>query len=75
MPTIDGFRFGESTNTGREIRGKLDICQSLQKFYGANLPIILDNAESINDFNIPDIDRQLILLTVTDDKDLVIEHD
>lgn len=75
VPTIDGFRFGESTNTGREIRGKLDICQSLQKFYGANLPIILDNAESINDFNIPEIDSQLILLTVTDDKNLVIEHD
>ena len=32
VPTIDGYRFGESTNTGREIRGKLDICQSLQKF-------------------------------------------
>lgn len=75
VPTIDGYRFGESTNTGREIRGKLDICQSLQKFYGMNIPIILDNAESINSYNIPDIDSQLIMLTVTDDKHLVIEGD
>lgn len=75
VPTIDGYRFGESTNTGREIRGKLDICQSLQNFYGVNLPIILDNAESINDYNIPDIDSQLILLAVTDDKKLVVESD
>ena len=75
VPTIDGYRFGESTNTGREIRGKLDICQSLQKFYGMTVPIILDNAESINDFNLPELDSQLILLTVTDDKELVVEHD
>lgn len=75
VPTIDGYRFGESTNTGREIRGKLDICQSLQKFYGMTVPIILDNAESINDFNLPKLDSQLILLTVTDDKELVVEHD
>ena len=75
VPTIDGYRFGESTNTGREIRGKLDICQSLQKFYGMTVPIILDNAESINEFNLPELDSQLILLTVTDDKELVVEHD
>ena len=75
VPTIDGYRFGESTNTGREIRGKLDICQSLQKFYGMSVPIILDNAESINEFNLPEIDSQLILLTVTDDEKLVVEHD
>ena len=75
VPTIDGYRFGESTNTGREIRGKLDICQSLQKFYGMRVPIILDNAESINDFNLPELDSQLILLSVTDDKELVVEHD
>lgn len=75
VPTIDGYRFGESTNTGREIRGKLDICQSLQKFYGVTVPIILDNAESINDFNLPELDSQLILLTVTDDKELVVECD
>lgn len=75
VPTIDGYRFGESTNTGREIRGKLDICQSLQKFYGMNVPIILDNAESINDFNLPELESQLILLSVTDDKELVVEHD
>lgn len=75
VPTIDGYRFGESTNTGREIRGKLDICQSLQKFYGITVPIILDNAESINDFNLPELDSQLILLSVTEDKNLVVQHD
>jgi len=72
VPTIDGYRFGESTNTGRELVAKLDICNSLQKFYGMKMPIFLDGAESLNDFNVPNLDTQLILLTVTNDKELVI---
>lgn len=73
IPTVDGRRFGDSTNTGREIVAKLDICNSLQKFFGINLPVFLDNAESINDFNIPDMDCQLILMNVTEDASLRLE--
>lgn len=68
IPTIDGKRFGESLNTGREIVGRIDICASLQRFYDCKLPIFLDNAESLNAFNIPSVDTQLILLTVTEDE-------
>lgn len=73
IPTVDGRRFGDSTNTGREIIAKLDICNSLQKFFGMELPVFLDNAESINDFNIPEMDCQLILMNVTEDEDLRLE--
>lgn len=73
IPTVDGRRFGDSTNTGREIVAKLDICNSLQKFFGVNLPVFLDNAESINDFNIPEMDCQLILMNVTEDENLRLE--
>lgn len=73
IPTVDGRRFGDSTNTGREIIGKLDICNSLQKFFGMEVPVFLDNAESINDFNIPEMDCQLILMNVTEDKELRVE--
>lgn len=38
-----------------------------------NLPVFLDNAESINDFNIPDMDCQLILMNVTEDESLRLE--
>lgn len=65
--------FGDTTNKGREIEAKLDICNSFQKFYGMRVPIVLDNAESINDEYIPKVDTQLILLTVTKDKDLKVE--
>lgn len=73
IPTVNGRRFGDSTNTGREIIAKLDICNSLQKFFGMELPVFLDNAESINDFNIPDMDCQLILMNVTEDSKLRVE--
>lgn len=65
--------FGDTTNKGREIEAKLDICDSFQKFYGMRVPIVLDNAESINDEYIPKVDTQLILLTVTKDKNLKVE--
>ena len=73
IPTIDGKRFGDSTNTGREIEAKLDICNSFQKFFGMQVPIFLDGAESINDEYIPKVDTQLILLTVTNDQELKVE--
>ena len=73
IPTVGGRRFGDSTNTGREIVAKLDICNSLQKFFGIELPVFLDNAESINDFNIPEMDCQLILMNVTEDEELRLE--
>lgn len=73
IPTIDGKRFGDSTNTGREIEAKLDICNSFQKFFGMQVPIFLDGAESINDEYLPKVDTQLVLLTVTKDRELKVE--
>ena len=72
IPKIDGKAFGESLNTGKELEGKLDICEGLQKFYDKHLPVFLDNAESINDWNVPHIDTQLILLRVSEEKALVV---
>lgn len=73
IPEVDGKRFGESTNTGREIEAKLDICNSFQKFFDMYIPIFLDGAESINDEYVPAVDTQLILLSVTEDKELRVE--
>lgn len=65
--------FGDTTNTGREIEAKIDICNSFQKFFNMYVPIFLDGAESINDEYIPAVDTQLILLTVSEDKQLKVE--
>lgn len=73
IPKIDGKAFNESLNTGKELEGKLDICEGLQNFYDKHYPIFLDNAESINSWNVPEVDTQLVLLTVTEDKTLVVK--
>lgn len=65
--------FGDTTNTGREIEAKIDICNSFQKFFNMYVPIFLDGAESINDEYVPAVDTQLILLTVSEDNQLKVE--
>lgn len=65
--------FGDTTNTGREIEAKLDICNSFQKFFDMYVPIFLDGAESINDEYVPVVDTQLILLSVSADNQLKVE--
>ena len=70
--TVNGVPYG-SLNNGHRIIAGLQIIKALQKLYGAYLPIFTDNAESVNDFNLPDMDCQLIKLKVSDDTDLRIE--
>lgn len=70
--TVNGVPYG-SLNNGHRIIAGLQIIKALQKLYGAYLPIFTDNAESINDFNIPEMPCQLIKLKVSDDKNLRIE--
>lgn len=70
--TVNGVPYG-SLNNGHRIIAGLQIIKVLQKMYGVYLPIFIDNAESVNDFNIPDMDCQLIKLIVADNKDLKVE--
>ena len=70
--TVNGVPYG-SLNNGHRIIAGLQIIKALQNLYGAYLPIFIDNAESVNDFNLPDMDCQLIKLKVSDDNNLRIE--
>ena len=73
IPTIDGKVLGESANTAREIEAKLDIISGLQGFYKQDLPVFLDNSESLDSQNSKiDIGHQLIMLRVTDDEKLIV---
>ena len=60
-------------NSGHRIVAGLDIIRSLSELYGVSCPIFVDNAESLNEFNVPDMDTQLILLSVSEDKQLKVE--
>ena len=69
--TIDGVPYS-SLNSGHKIIAGLNIIKVLQKYYGVSAPIWIDNAESINADNIPDMDCQMIFLRVTEDPTLTI---
>lgn len=70
--TVNGVPYS-TLNSGHRIVAGLDIIRSLSELYGLSVPIFVDNAESLNEFNVPDMDAQLILLTVTEDKQLKVE--
>lgn len=63
----------QSLNYGHKIISGLIVIKALQKMYNILLPVFVDNSEAINDFNLPDMDCQLIKLKVSDDKDLKVE--
>lgn len=70
--TVNGVPYS-TLNSGHRIVAGLDIIRSLSELYGVSVPIFVDNAESLNDFNVPDMDAQLILLSVSADKQLKVE--
>lgn len=70
--TVNGVPYS-TLNSGHRIVAGLDIIQSLSELYGVTAPIFVDNAESLNEYNVPDMEAQMILLAVSDDKELVVE--
>lgn len=71
--TVNGVPYS-TLNSGHRIAAGLDIIRSLSELYGVSVPIFVDNAESLNEFNVPVMDAQLILLSVSEDKQLKVEE-
>lgn len=69
--TANGVPFND-LNNGHKIIAGLNLIKALQNLYDVYLPVFVDNAESINDSNLPDMQCQIIKLKVSDDKELVI---
>jgi len=38
------------------------------------LPITIDDAESVDEWRLPEIDRQMIVFRRTDDKELIVKN-
>lgn len=70
--TVNGVPYS-ALNSGHRIVAGLDIIRSLSELYGVSVPIFVDNAESLNEFNVPDMDAQLILLSASADKQLKVD--
>jgi len=69
----NGEAYARNLNQGARMLTEVDICRAFQKVASVNFPIIIDDAESVDDWRIPQIDNQLIMLKHTQDKELVIE--
>lgn len=70
----NGEAYARNLNHGARMLTEVDICRAFQKVANVNFPIIIDDTESVDDWRIPQIDNQLILLKHTQDKELVIEE-
>lgn len=70
VPLVDGVPH-PTANTASQVNACLDIIGALSKHYGATAPIFIDGAERINKPLSPS-GAQIILLTVTEDEELVI---
>lgn len=72
IPMIDGYQFEKSTNTGRDILAKLDIIEGLQKYFNQHYPVFLDGAEALSKVTADRIriDGQIMMMTVSEDKEL-----
>lgn len=69
----NGEAYARNLNHGARMLVEVDVCRAFQKVVGVNFPIIIDDTESVDDWRIPQIDNQLIMLKHTQDKELVIE--
>ena len=68
IPMVGDKELGAALNNAMQIRAKIDICDSLQRFYDTHDPVFLDNAEALDSENQGGLvaDTQLVLLTVKD---------
>lgn len=69
----NGEAYARNLNHGARMLTEVDICRAFQKVASVNFPIIIDDTESVDDWRIPQIDNQLIMLKHTQGKELVIE--
>ena len=68
----DGIGYFDGLNHSDQILCNIDLVAGLQELNGLNLPIWVDDAESVNTERFPKLEQQMIFLNVSDD-DLRVE--
>lgn len=71
IPMIHGSPYGENTTSSTEqLMIGMDIIATLQEIFEVKAPIFIDNKERFNDWNIPEMDCQMIMLSVSEDEEI-----
>ena len=72
-PTYNGTGYFKGLNHGARLLCEIDLCMAFQNMAGKKLFITLDDAESVDSWRLPELDRQLIVFRRTDDKELKVK--
>lgn len=70
--TYNGVPYSD-LNSGHRIVVGLEIIKTLQDLYDISAPVFVDNAETLNSFNMPEMNCQVVSMRVTDDRNLTWE--
>ncbi len=62
----NGVNYFDGLNYSDKILCDIDLLRGLQDLNGLNLPIFVDNSESVNATRLPRVEQQMIVLRVTD---------
>ena len=63
----NGVNYFDGLNYSDKILCDIDLLRGLQALNSLNLPIFVDNSESVNATRLPSVEQQMIVLRVTDD--------
>lgn len=69
-----GEPYNRNMNHGAKLLTEIDICRAFQKKNDVEMPIIIDDTESLDAWRVPKIDSQLIVIRRTDDEELIIKN-
>lgn len=69
---VDGINYFKGLNHGDRILCEIDLVNGLQKMNGLNIPIFVDDSESLDSDRVPDVEGQLILLERNNDDALSV---
>lgn len=70
---VNGSNYFTTLNHGNKILAECDVCLAFQGVANTNLPVFIDDAESLDEERLPKLDRQLIVLRRTDDAELTVK--
>lgn len=73
-PMFNGTSYDKTLNHGAKILCEMDICRAFQKANKIDMPILIDDSESVDGDKIPKLDTQIISIRRTDDNTLTIEE-
>lgn len=69
-----GEPYDRNMNHGARILAEIDICNAFQKRIGIEIPVIVEDAESVDFWRIPITDKQIIVLRRTDTRELIVKE-